>query len=158
MPLWNLFLHGIQIGQGYTATTAQWNTHDDVIKWKHFPRYWHFVQEIHQSPVNSPHKGQCTWSFDVSFDLLLNKRRSKQLRGMWFEMPSCSLWCHFNVFSGTFLVKLLPDQCPSKSTVFQVMAWCRMATSITCGSVDPNLCCHVASLGHKDLKRIKGIN
>ena len=27
--------------------------HDDVIKWKHFPRYWPFVR----FPVNSPHKG-----------------------------------------------------------------------------------------------------
>ena len=33
------------------------NTHDDVIKWKRFPRYWPFVHGIHQSPVNSPHKG-----------------------------------------------------------------------------------------------------
>ena len=32
--------------------------HDDVIKWKHFPRYWPFVRAIHRSPVNSPHKGQ----------------------------------------------------------------------------------------------------
>ena len=32
--------------------------HDDVIEWKHFPRYWPFVREIHQSPVNSPQKGQ----------------------------------------------------------------------------------------------------
>ena len=31
--------------------------HDDVIKWKHFPRYWPFVWVIHLSPVNSPHKG-----------------------------------------------------------------------------------------------------
>ena len=30
--------------------------HDDVIKWKHFPRYWPFVRGIHLSPVNSPHK------------------------------------------------------------------------------------------------------
>ena len=41
--------------------------HDDVIKWKYFPRYWPFVLGIHRSPVNSPHKGQwsgaliCTW-------------------------------------------------------------------------------------------------
>ena len=45
--------------------------HDDVIKWKHFPRNWPFVRRIHRSPVNSPHKGQwrgalifslvCTW-------------------------------------------------------------------------------------------------
>ena len=32
--------------------------HDDVITWKHFPRYWPFVQGIHRSPVNSPHKGK----------------------------------------------------------------------------------------------------
>ena len=32
--------------------------HDDVIKWKHFPRYWSFVRGIHRSPVVSPHKGQ----------------------------------------------------------------------------------------------------
>ena len=33
-------------------------THNDVIKWTHFPRYWPFVRGIHRSPVNSPHKGQ----------------------------------------------------------------------------------------------------
>ena len=32
--------------------------HDDVIKWKHFPRYWPFVRGIHRSPVNSPHKAR----------------------------------------------------------------------------------------------------
>ena len=32
--------------------------HDDVIKWKHFPRYWPFARGIHRSPVNSQHKGQ----------------------------------------------------------------------------------------------------
>ena len=33
-------------------------SHDDVIKWKHFPRHWSFVWGIHRSPVNSLHKGQ----------------------------------------------------------------------------------------------------
>ena len=32
--------------------------HDDVTKWKHFPRQWPFVRGIPRSPVNSPHKGQ----------------------------------------------------------------------------------------------------
>ena len=32
--------------------------HDDVIKWKYFPRYWPFVRGIYRSPVNSSHKGQ----------------------------------------------------------------------------------------------------
>ena len=66
--------------------------HDDVIKWKHFPRYWPFVRGIHRSPVNSPHKGPVTRSFDVFFDLRLNKWLSKQSWGWWFETPSCSLW------------------------------------------------------------------
>ena len=40
--------------------------HDDVIKWKHFRRYWPFVQGIHRSPVNSPHKGQWRGAFMFS--------------------------------------------------------------------------------------------
>ena len=39
--------------------------HDDIIKWKHFLRYWPFVRGIHRSPVNSPHKGQ--WRGAVMF-------------------------------------------------------------------------------------------
>ena len=41
--------------------------HDDVIKWKHFSRYWPFVWEIHRSPVNSPQKGQWrgAWVFPM---------------------------------------------------------------------------------------------
>ena len=44
------------------------NSHDDVIKWKHFPRYWPFVRGIHRSPVNSPHKGQ--WHGALMFSLI----------------------------------------------------------------------------------------
>ena len=32
--------------------------HNNVIKWKHFPRYWPFVRGIYRSPLDSPHKGQ----------------------------------------------------------------------------------------------------
>ena len=42
--------------------------HDDVIKWKHFPRYCPFVRGIHRSPVNSPHKGQ--WRGALMFSLI----------------------------------------------------------------------------------------
>ena len=42
--------------------------HDDVIKWKHFPRYWPFVRGIRRSPVNSPHKGQ--WRRALMFSLI----------------------------------------------------------------------------------------
>ena len=51
--------------------------HDDVIKWKHFPRYWLFVREIQRPAVNYPHKGQ--WREAMMFSLIstLNKRLSK---------------------------------------------------------------------------------
>ena len=51
------------------------------------------------SPVTGefPAKRPVTRSFDVFFDLRLNKRLSKQSWGWWFEMPSCSLWHHCNV-------------------------------------------------------------
>ena len=32
--------------------------HDDIIKWKHFPRYWRFVREIQRSTLDSHHKGR----------------------------------------------------------------------------------------------------
>ena len=35
-------------------------------------------------------------SFDVFYDLRLNKRWSKQSWGWWFETPSCPLWRHRN--------------------------------------------------------------
>ena len=55
----------------WTMISLQAKWHDDVIKWKHFPRYWPVVRGIHRPPVNSPHKGKwrgalmfsfiCTW-------------------------------------------------------------------------------------------------
>ena len=42
--------------------------HEDVIKWKHFPRYWPFLRGIHRSPVNSSHKGQ--WRGALMFSLI----------------------------------------------------------------------------------------
>ena len=45
--------------------------HDDVIKWKQFPRNRPFVRGIHRSPVNSRTKA-VTRSFDVFIDLRRN--------------------------------------------------------------------------------------
>ena len=74
--------------------------HDDVFKWKHFPRYWPFDWGIHRWPVNSPHKGQ--WRGALMFSLIwaLNKRLSEQLWGWWFETSSRSLWRHCNELPG----------------------------------------------------------
>ena len=59
--------------------------HDDIIKWRHFPRYWPFVRGIRRSPVNSPHKGQrrgalmfsliCAW-----INSWVNNREAGELR------------------------------------------------------------------------------
>ena len=70
--------------------------HDDVMNWKHFPRYWPFVRGIHRSPMNSPQR-PVTRNFDVFFDLRLNKRLSKQWWGWWFKTLSRPLWRHRNV-------------------------------------------------------------
>ena len=60
-------------------------SHYDVIKWKHFPRYWPFVRGIHWSPVNSPQKGQ--WRGALMFSLIcvwinvwVNNREAGDLR------------------------------------------------------------------------------
>ena len=59
--------------------------HDDVIKWKHFPRYWPFVRGIHRSPVHSPHKGQWRRALIFSFicawmNSWINNREAVDLR------------------------------------------------------------------------------
>ena len=55
-----------------SADTQSWlsvecRIHDDVIKWKQFPRHWPFERGIHRSPVNSPHRGQ--WRGALMFSL-----------------------------------------------------------------------------------------
>ena len=51
-----------------------------------------------------------TRSFDVFFDLRLNKRLSKQPCGWWFETPSRSLWSHCNV-AGAYAILAPPHLC-----------------------------------------------
>ena len=54
---------------------------------------------VGNSPVTGdfPSHRPVTRSFDVFFDLRLNKRLCKQSRRRWFETPSLSLWRHCNV-------------------------------------------------------------
>ena len=50
------------------CTTVQGTEHNDIIKWKHFPRDWPFVRGIYRSPVNSSHK--CQWRGALIFSLI----------------------------------------------------------------------------------------
>ena len=78
-------------------TVIEFPAHDDVIKWKYFPRNWPFVRGIHRSPAGEfPAQRPVTRIFDVFFDLCLNKRSSKQSWGWWFETLSRPLWRHCN--------------------------------------------------------------
>ena len=71
-----------------------WMLHDNVIKWKHFPRYWLFMREIHQSPVNSTKAiGAELWCFLWSAP---EQTVVQQPTRRWFETPSHSIWRHCN--------------------------------------------------------------
>ena len=58
-------------------------------------------------------------SFDVFFDLRLNKRLSKQRRRQWFETPSRSLWRHCYV-PCQVSVQTVPEQ---QSSGFPLIAY-----------------------------------
>ena len=69
------------------------------------------------SPVTGefPTQRTVTRSFDVFFDLRLNKRLSKQSWGWWFETLSWSLWCHCNAMMNHI------EYCKALHLVFQCM-------------------------------------
>ena len=69
--------------------------HDDVIKWKPFPRYWPFARGIHRSPVNSPHKGQ--WRGALMFSLIfarINGWVYSRETGDLSHYDVIVMWCH----------------------------------------------------------------
>ena len=83
-PIW-VNISDEMLGAEDITTAKQRQYRDDVIKLKHFPRYWLFVRGIHRSPVNSPHKGQ--WRGALMFSLIciwingwVNNREAGDLR------------------------------------------------------------------------------
>ena len=101
--------------------------HDDVIKWKNFPRYWPLCGEF-TGPGEFPAQRPVTRSFDVFFDLGLNKRLSKQPRVWWFETPSWSLWRQCNAFNKRVFFyetpQLLGVVFPQRISPTTDTAWC----------------------------------
>ena len=93
---WNVCVVFLYSPHGGTCGLDNIIGHDDVIKWKLFPRYWLFVLGIHRSPVNSPHKSQ--WRGALMFSLIcvwingwVNNREAGDLRR--YRAP---LWRHCN--------------------------------------------------------------
>ena len=54
----NIYNDHLVLAPKHSGRSTSSPYHDDVIKWKYFPRYWTFVRRIHRSSVNSPHIGQ----------------------------------------------------------------------------------------------------
>ena len=107
---------------GFSITCGHWYDIDDAHNWRisslnsehslagcssFCTTWWRHQMEIFSALLsicagNSPVPGEfpaqrpVTWSFDVFFDLRVNKRLSKQSWGWWFETLSWSLWRHCN--------------------------------------------------------------
>ena len=82
--------------------------HDDVIKWKHFPRYWPFVRGIQRSPLNSRKKASDAELWCVLLSAPGSDRVNKSW-GWWFETPSGPLWRHINVHDWSWKILWLGD-------------------------------------------------
>ena len=71
---------------------------DDVIKWTTLSALLAICAGNSPATGEIPAQKPVTRSFDVFFDLRLNKRLSKQSWCWWFETPSHPLWRHCNVY------------------------------------------------------------
>ena len=65
--------HDITTNVGLTRWELS-KAHDDVIKWKHFPRYWPFVRAIHRSPVTGEFPSQMPKTRSFNFFFLICDR------------------------------------------------------------------------------------
>ena len=69
-------------------------SHDDVIKWKKNSALLDLCEGNSSVTGEFPSQRPVTQSFDVFFDMRLNKRLSKHSWGWWFETPLRPLWRH----------------------------------------------------------------
>ena len=102
-------------------------------------------------PGEFPAQRPVTRSFDVFFDLRLNKRLSKQSWGWWFETLPRPLWRHSNVQMNMYisiqnsLKFVFHASIKNKSALVQEMVWPYR------GLWWSHCITHMVSLGHNDL-------
>ena len=101
---WSIF----QLNQHVLILVTWWK--EQIPWWRHQMETFSALLDLcaGNSPVPGefPAKRPVTRSFDVFFDLRLNKRLSKQRWGCWFEMLSRPLWRHRNAWMS--LCELVP--------------------------------------------------
>ena len=112
LTLYNMVKVKIRPGLLCNCVPLNWLFLDVVIlHTQKFKTWWRHQMETFSGllalcAVNSPVTGEfpaqrpVMRSFDVVFDLRLNKRFSKQSSGWWFETPSRPLWRHSNEYHG----------------------------------------------------------
>ena len=109
-----------------TGLLTSRTSHDDVIKWKHFPRYWPFVRGIHRSPVNSPQKGQWRGAWSLSLicawiNVWVNNREADDLRchcahydvivvSWTFLINGCSAICILRIIAQVYRLSVIHCQ------------------------------------------------
>ena len=108
--LWvfSAYTHELHYSQSYSGFWNEVSKHVIPIlqEWKRFTWWRHQMETLSallatcvgNSPASAefPAQRPVTRSFDVFFDLCLNKRPRKQSRGWWFETLSRPLWRHCN--------------------------------------------------------------
>ena len=90
-----------------TPTDENNSIHDDVIKWKYFPRYWPFVRGIHRHrwiPLTKASDAELWFFTYAGLNTWVNNREAYDL----FETPSRPLWNHCNdvdILSGPYIAE-----------------------------------------------------
>ena len=98
-------------------------THEDVLTWQRFPRYWHFVRRIDRSSVSSQHKRTWNaelWWFRCCYPEYVVEQTSKLsvifLDAMTLMWRHCN-GCHFFV---SHVKKFLVVMTSSNGNIFRV--------------------------------------
>ena len=126
--IWYIFIWVFDISRrAWKPNLKVWwkfSLHDDVIKWKHFPRYWPFVRGIHRSPVDSPRKGQ--WCGALMFPLI------------WAWINGCHC-AHYGVIVMNYQSTVsLAIRTAGKVGMVSPDAWAQTTATNTCNRVSHN--------------------
>ena len=138
-------VHSCTVGTVAIICLSQWQWsnheyyHDNVIKWKHFPHNWPFVQGIHRSPVNSPHKGQ--WSWALMFSLIcvwingwVNNGEAGDLKRHRAHYDVIVMWVHGSIRNDntTKTKQTTTNRFAYKRAIFVSMVCCKTESHKLC--------------------------
>ena len=127
-------------------------THDDVIKWTNFTRYWPFVRRVQRLPVNSPLKGQLGgalmffliwawingWASNREAGDLRRQRPHYDVTVMLIDTPTTFPDIHVLIYFYMHLKFLIGDMNNSRSTHreldfrYQIYIWESEKHPVTC--------------------------